>query len=163
MDESNAIQAAEAVDSVQMYIKDRVEQYAGWYDRKSGPLKQRYLNIKAITVLSGTLVPVLVNASFPYASYFATVLSLVVVILVGWDSVFQYGKQWKNYRSTEQFLRQEIILFQNQVGMYAEMDEKTAFRVFVERIENAIAQENAVTLDTLSRDLTAGKAESAKT
>jgi len=93
-----------------------VEQYAQWYDKKCGPLKKRSLNIKAITVIGGILVPVLVNMSWEYANYTATIVSILVVILVSWDGVFQYGKQWKNYWSTEQFLRQEVILFKNRVG-----------------------------------------------
>ena len=44
-------------------------------------------------------------------------------------NVFQYGKQWKNYRSTEQFLRQETILFKHHVGFYAEFDNDRAFRM----------------------------------
>ena len=109
-------------EAVQDYIEKRVEQYASWYDKKCGPIKNRYLNIKAATVIGGALVPVLVNANFDFlgtgfdvARIAATLLSLIVVILVSWDSVFQYGKQWKNYRSSEQFLRQEAILFNSSL------------------------------------------------
>ena len=146
------------------YLTNRVEQYASWYDKKCGPLKQRYLYIKAVTVIGGALVPVLVNTNFDFittrldiAKVAATILSLTLVILVSWDSVFQYGKQWKNYRSTEQFLRQEAIYFKHRTGFYAKLDEMNAFRIFVERIENAIAQENAVTLDTLTRESNVGR------
>jgi hypothetical protein len=145
------------------YITNRVEQYAGWYDSKCSHLKNRYLNIKALAVIGGSLVPVLVNVDLPFifgldpAKLLATILSLMVVIFVSAESVFQYGKQWKNYRSTEQFLRQETIYFKNKVGFYSEMEESHAFKIYVERIENAIAQENSVTLDTLTRDSNSGK------
>ncbi len=142
------------------YMASRVEQYAGWYDKKSSPIKTRYLYLKAFTVIGGALVPVLVNLPGPYASAAATILSLMVVILVSWDSVFQYGKQWKNYRSTEQFLRQETIMFKHRAGFYAALDDTKAFRIYVERCENAIAQENAVTLDTLTRDSHQGQSGS---
>jgi len=145
---------------MEQYILQRVEQYAGWYDRKSGPIKTRYLYLKAFTVIGGALVPVLVNISSPFASAAATIVSLMVVILVSWDSVFQYGKQWKNYRSTEQFLRQETILFKHRAGFYAPLSDAKAFRIFVERVEGAIAQENAVTLDTLTRESHSGQSGS---
>lgn len=155
---------AVAVPETDDYITKRVEQYASWYDRKCGPLKQQHLRIKAVTVIGGSLVPVLVNANFDFlrlgfdlAKVGATLLSLLVVILVSWDSVFQYGKQWKNYRSTEQFLRQEAYLFKYRAGFYAEMDEAKAFKIFVERVEGAISQENSVTLDTLTREANAGR------
>jgi hypothetical protein len=142
---------------VDKYIQERVEQYAGWYDRKAGPLKTRYLYLRALIVIGGALVPVLVNINAIYAAPAATIVSLMVVILVSWDTVFQYGKQWKNYRSTEQFLRQEAVLFQYRVGFYAPLDDERAFQIFVERVENAIAQENAVTLDTLTRESQGGQ------
>jgi len=151
-------------DFMEDYLANRVEQYASWYDKKCGPLKQRYLVIKAVTVIGGALVPVLVNSNFDFimtqldlAKIAATILSLTIVILVSWDSVFQYGKQWKNYRSTEQFLRQEAIYFKHRTGFYAKLDEAYAFRIFIERVENAIAQENAVTLDTLTRESNVGR------
>jgi|SRR3990172_1522039 len=144
----------------QEYISNRIEQYAGWYDRKSSKLKNQYLRVKAITVVGGALVPVLVNMGWQYASIVATIVSLMVVILVSWDSVFQYGKQWRNYRSTEQFLREELIYYQNRVSFYAQLDDVAAFKTLVERVETAIAQENAVTLDTLTRDLEKSKGAS---
>ena len=118
----------------EQYMTDRIEQYAGWYDKKSGPIKTRYLYLKAFTVIGGSLVPVLVNLPGPYTSAAATIVSLMVVILVSWDSVFQYGKQWKNYRSTEQFLRQESIMFKHRAGFYATLDNAKAFRIFDESI-----------------------------
>lgn len=145
---------------VEEYMMQRVEQYAGWYDKKSAPIKTRFLYIRALIVIGGALVPVLVNVTWRYASAAATVVSLMVVILVSWDSVFQYGKQWKNYRSTEQFLRQEAVLYKHRAGFYSALDDARAFRIFVERVENAIAQENAVTLDTLTRESHAGQSAS---
>jgi hypothetical protein len=165
MDSARPAPAAAVIpQGAEDYVAKRVEQYAGWYDKKCGPLKQQHLRIKAVTVIGGALVPVLVNANFDFlrlgvdvAKVGATLLSLLVVILVSWDSVFQYGKQWKNYRSTEQFLRQEAYLFKYRAGFYAEMDEAKAFKIFVERVEGAIAQENSVTLDTLTREGNGGR------
>lgn len=160
----NPAVAAEIPSYIQEYIDNRVEQYASWYDRKSGPIKSRFLYIKAVTVIGGALVPVLVNSNFDFlnvgfdvAKMAATLLSLIVVVLVSWDSVFQYGKQWKNYRSTEQFLRQEVVLFKYRTNFYSGLDDSKAFQIFIERVENAIAQENAVTLDTLTRDSNVGR------
>jgi hypothetical protein len=153
-------EATTSQDPVQDYVQNRVEQYASWYDRKASQLKKNYLRIKAITVIGGAMVPVLVNLTIPYIAVVSTIVSLLVVILVSWDSVFQYGKQWRNYRSTEQFLRQELHYFQNKAVYYAKIDDsEERFKIFVERVETAIAQENAVTLDTLTRDTTKGQSE----
>jgi hypothetical protein len=76
-----AAPAALDASLVDDYLANRVEQYAGWYDRKSGPIKTRFLYLRALIVIGGALVPVLVNVKFPYASAAATVVSLMVVIL----------------------------------------------------------------------------------
>jgi len=38
-------------------------------------------------------------------------------------------------------------MFQNKVSLYSDLDDEIAKRLLIERVENAIAQENAVTLD----------------
>jgi len=48
-------------DDTETYLANRVEQYANWYDKKCGPLKQRFLYIKAVTVIGGALVPVVIT------------------------------------------------------------------------------------------------------
>jgi hypothetical protein len=58
--------------------------------------------------------------------------------------------QWKNYRSTEQFLGHEQFEFLARVGKYENLEEDKAFKLFVERIENAISSENAATLNVMA-------------
>ena len=55
-----------------------------------------------------------------------------------------------NYRSTEQYLRREYFQFTSREGVYANEDESSAFRVFVERVEAKIETENASTLQVLT-------------
>ncbi|MBO0791807.1 MAG: DUF4231 domain-containing protein [Ktedonobacteraceae bacterium] len=133
------------------YIKNRIEQYKGWYDKKAVSMKTLYLRMKAVIVIGGALVPILVNIPLPYINIAATIVSALVLGLIALDSVFHYGEQWRNYRSTEQFLGQEVIFFKHRIGPYSDLDESTAFRTLVKRVEEAIEQENAVTLDVLTR------------
>ena len=68
-------------------------------------------------------------------------MSLLVVVSVSMESVYHYREQWKNYRSTEQLLGHEQFEFLARVGPYEGLEEDKedkAFRLFVERIENAI-------------------------
>ena len=39
----------------------------------------------------------------------------------------------------------------HRIGEYSDVDDQAAFKLFVSRIETAIAEENAVTLNVLSR------------
>ena len=143
------------------YIINRVDQYIGWYDKKSGALKRTYLRYRAAAVVGGALIPVITNIeALPYKDYIVSLLGLAVVILVSLDSVFHWGDQWKNYRSTEQVLGREKVLFRTGVGPYLKLNEEEAFRKLVERCEEAIAVENTATLNVLSIQQSGGSTES---
>lgn len=143
--------------SPQRYIEERVEQYQKWYDGKAVGMKSRYLRMRSFSVVGGGLVPVLINVPWqtellgvPVIQLVVTVVSLLVVVAVSLESVFHYREQWKNYRSTEQLLGHEKFLFRSRVGRYKGMNDDDAFRLFVERVEEAIAIENAATLNVMT-------------
>lgn len=139
------------------YITDRLEQYQSWYDKKAVSSKARYQKMRAFSVVGGGLVPVLINvpwtgtlAGIPIIQVVVTVISLLVVIVVSLESVFHYREQWKNYRSTEQFLGHEKFLFNTRVGRYEGLNDAEAFKLLVQRVEESIAAENAATLNVMT-------------
>jgi len=140
------------------YIETRVKQYQGWYDHKAVTMKNRYLRMRAFTVIAGGVVPVLVNVEssinnlvhYPITKALITIVSLLVVVTVSLESVFHYREQWKNYRSTEQLLGHEQFEFLAKVGPYRDVPPERAFQLFVERIEDAISSENAATLNVMT-------------
>jgi hypothetical protein len=140
----------------EQYITERLEQYQGWYDKKSVAMKSKYLRMKAASVVGGSLVPVLVNVPYakingiPVIQILVTIISLGVVVSLSLESVFHYREQWKNYRSTEQLLGHEKFLFRTRVGRYHGISDEDAFRLLVERVEDAVASENAATLNTMT-------------
>jgi hypothetical protein len=140
------------------YIETRVKQYQDWYDRKAVLSKSRYLRMRALTVIAGGIVPVFINIQssindligYPVMRAVVTVISLFVVVAVSLESVFHYGEQWKNYRSTEQRLGHEQIEFLAKIGAYKGLSQDNAFELFVERVEDAISSENAATLSVMA-------------
>lgn len=66
------------------------------------------------------------------------------------ESVLHYREQWKNYRPTEQLLGHETIAFRAGIGIYRGLDLEGAFKLFVERVEDAIRSENAATLNVMT-------------
>jgi hypothetical protein len=139
------------------YLEERVKQYQDWYDRKAVIAKSRFLSMKAFSVLGGAVVPALANiqvdlkiGSYPVMTLLVTVISLSVVVLVSLESVFHYREQWKNYRSTEQMLGHEVFRFRTRIAPYANLEEGAAFRLLVERVEEAIANENTATLNVMT-------------
>jgi Protein of unknown function (DUF4231) len=144
--------------SLDEYVESRVNQYRSWYDRKAISCKNRYLWMRAFTVIAGGVVPVLVNVEdrvngllgYHITKVVVTIVSLLVVVTVSLESVFHYREQWKNYRSTEQMLGREQFELLARVGVYKALPLDGAFQLFVERIEAAISSENAATLNVMA-------------
>ena len=133
------------------YIEQRTKQYQSWYDKKAVTAKSTYLRMRTATVLGGVLVPVLVNSPFHGKDIVASIISLAVASCVALESVYHYREQWKNYRSTEQFLGREQVLFLTGEGPYKQFkSSQEAFIYFVERCEGAIEAENASTLNVMA-------------
>ncbi len=139
------------------YLETRVKQYKSWYDRKAVIAKSRYLWMRAFTVVAGGCVPVLINLDisweidgYPVLKAFVTLVSLLVVVAVSLESVFHYREQWKNYRSTEQVLGHEEMRYRARIGLYSNLGDDHALRLFVERVEDAISAENTATLNVMT-------------
>jgi hypothetical protein len=147
--------------SQEEYIDERLNQFREWYDKKATQAKKIYQRMRAITVGGGAIVPVLINLPFSGIELVATTISLIVVVFVSLESVFHFREQWKNYRATEQLLAKEYFNFVTAEGPYREQAEKEAFLNFVNRVENAIASENASTLNVMTT-LSEQKAETPK-
>lgn len=139
------------------FISERVRQYQTWYDKKAVWAKKRFLFMRGFSVVGGSVVPVLINVpndvllfGVPVLKALVTLTSLLVVIAVSLESVLHYREQWKNYRSTEQLLGHETVAFTNKIGVYSDRAPDDAFRLFVERVEDAIRSENAATLNIMT-------------
>ena len=132
------------------YVEERLNSEMSYYNKSATQAKQRYLQMRAITVVGGALVPVLVNVNLPYISILTTALSLVVVLFVSLETVYRYREQWTNYRTAEQNMRNEYFVFTSKSGVYAGLDEPSAFTLFVNRIEQAIEAESISTLRVMT-------------
>ena len=136
--------------SPEEYIDERLNQFREWYDKKATDEKKLYLRMRAVTVVGGAIVPVLINLPIKNIDIAATIISLLVVVFISLESVFHFREQWKNYRATEQLLAKEYFNFVTAEGPYRKLEEKEAFLTFVERVENAIESENASTLNVMT-------------
>jgi hypothetical protein len=136
--------------TIEQYFSDRVQQYEQWYDGKASRMKKWYLRMTGTAVVAGALVPVLVNLEFDYATAITTILSITVVVIVSLESVLHFKEQWTNYRSAHQFLGNEMAYFGTRSGPYSDLEPEEANRLFVNRVEGAIAAANASTLKIMT-------------
>ena len=145
---------------VKNYLENRVDQYITWYDQKALKTKRNYLQARVVAAVGAVIVPIFANTGLQFtiltvtldvSRLAVTIVSFTVAILIALEGVLHYREQWQNYRSTEQFLQTQRTLFENRVGDYSELDDIAAFKELVARVEGAIAEENAVTLNVLAR------------
>jgi hypothetical protein len=146
--------------NIDSYVKDRLDQYRGWYDKKAVIMKKRYLRGKIWSAVSAVLVPIITNLPLTFviddttingSKILGTILATLVALLIALEGVLHYREQWKNYRTTEQYLTAQKNLFANNVGDYADLSDEDAFRLLVRRVETAITEENAITLNVLTK------------
>nr|WP_255251975.1 DUF4231 domain-containing protein [Nitrosomonas ureae] len=118
------------------YVEQRAKQYQVWYPQRSRLSESHLLRMRTAIVLGGVIVSVIVNSALPAKEMLASIISLIVVACAALESVYHYREQWKNYRSTEQFLGREQVFFLTGEGGYKEFKSAQAvFIYFVERCE----------------------------
>ena len=147
-------------EKVQSYIQDRIDQYCNWYDAKAIKSKAKYQNGRMLSAISAVLIPVITNidlsatisdVQIDFGDVIVSVLGVTVALLVALEGVFHHREQWQNSRSTAEYLKTQKVLFEHKAEDYEGLDEDKAFTQLVNRIEKAIAEENAVTLNVLTR------------
>ncbi len=145
-----------------------MNQYLDWYDRKAVRMKRLYIRERIVAATGAVLVPVISTLSWPltvldhtidFARVAAAVISLGVALAIALEGVLHHREQWTNYRTTEQYIRAQKWLYETRVGEYAGLSDDEAFRRLVLNIEQAIKNENEVTLNVLARS--EGRATSA--
>ncbi len=120
---------------------DRIEEQLAWYDRKAGISQRRFKLLKAATIVSAALIPVLTTAAGPYALKIAAGLGVLIAVVEGLQQMNQYLANWLSYRSTAEALKHEKFLYLGKAGPYA--NSAIAAPLLAERVEAVTSQENA--------------------
>jgi hypothetical protein len=142
------------------YVRNRAAQYAGWYDKKAIKAKRQFLWSRTIIALGAILTPFLATHDFSVSAFglefdlsrtLSGLIGISIASLVALEGIFKFQDQWKNYRTTEQYIITHIFMFGHGVGEYDGIDCNDGFKKFVQNIEVAIKSENEVTLNVLTR------------
>ncbi|HEY1594728.1 MAG TPA: DUF4231 domain-containing protein [Thermoleophilaceae bacterium] len=118
----------------------RLEDQIKWYGHKSAYSQQRYKAIKVGQIVVAALVPVLAAVGGA-PRWTLGALGAIVVILEGFQQLFQYQQNWIAYRSTCESLKHEKYLFVADAGPYARARNKDA--LLAERVEGLVSRETA--------------------
>jgi hypothetical protein len=147
-------------DRIKAYIDSRLAGYIGYYDKTARRMKRRHLQTRSAAAVGAVLIPVVSNLawepviagiSIHVATVGASLIGVVVALILALEGVFHFKDQWQNFRGTEQYLLSQRCRFENRVDDYQALSDLDAFKLFVSRVENAILDENNVTLNVLGR------------
>ncbi len=118
---------------------DRLQDQIEWYDRKSGYNKKAFTYLKISTIAAAALVPVL--ASIGKIALATSGLGVLIVVLEGFQQVFQFQANWISYRSTSEALKHEKFLYLASAGSYS--GARDAHALLAERVEALVSQEQS--------------------
>ena len=123
-----------------------------WYDTRAIRYRHWFLGLEAALLILAAVTSVVTTIHLwgseevhNWLAYSPIVTSVAVVILAGILNLFSFQEHWLNYRATCERLRREARLFQARGDVYATARDPA--RVFAERAESIIANENASWLD----------------
>jgi hypothetical protein len=118
---------------------DHLQDQIQWYDRKSGQNQKAFKYLKISTIIAAALVPVFANASG--MRLLTAGLGVLIVVLEGFQQLYQFHSNWISYRSTCEALKHEKFLYLATAGPYGAAKDPHA--LLAERIESLVSQEHA--------------------
>lgn len=123
---------------------NRLNDQINWYDSKSQKYKKRYHWLTKISLCVSASIPFLINliADFPYMTLIISALSVISVILTGFESLNNYHDLWTKYRITCENLKREKIFYETKTGPYSNDATSQALEILVHRCEEYMGNEN---------------------
>lgn len=131
-----------ALDNDQTFA--RLEEQIRWYDQRSGRQRRSFYALKVVTIVVAAAIPLLavILADAYLNKVIASTVGALIVVIEGFQQLFQLQTNWLLYRSTCENLKHEKYLFLGNAGPYAAAQNPHA--LLAERIESLISQEHSV-------------------
>jgi len=117
----------------------RLEDQITWYDRKSTNSRNWHMRLKIGTLVCAAAIPF--SAAMGAQAYVGGGLGALVVVMEGFQQLFQFHTNWVSYRGTCESLKHEKYLFLALAGPYA--TAASPQRMLAERVEGTVSVENA--------------------
>lgn len=126
----------------------RLDTQIKWYSAKSRLNQRRFKSLKAVTIISAAIIPVLTTSGISHGAQIAAGLGVLIVIVEGLQQMNQYQSNWTSYRLTAEALKHENFLYLAKAGPYAAIPNPSI--ALAERIESLISQEESKWITTQS-------------
>ena len=131
------------------YLNARWLKYVEWWDSRASKAKWKYLALRSAVVIGGALIPALValrelklfaDADLVFAVG-SIVVSLVIAICAGLESLFGFGDIWREKRNAAEVIKCEGFSFLQLTGKYGFNTHVDAYKTFASNVEDLILSE----------------------
>jgi len=131
------------------YLKARWLKYVEWWDSRAAKAKWKYLSLRSAVVIGGAAIPALVafHELPPFAGFASVfsvasiVVSLVIAICAGLESLFGFGDIWREKRNAAEIIKSEGFSFLERIGKYQGKTHAEAYETFAASVEDLILGE----------------------
>ncbi len=129
------------------YFKVVLENQREWYSDKAGGQKRRHLFFAISVIILGAAISCLqvVEVAGTLVRYITAGLGAAVSVFRAMDTLLHPEETWQGYRKASESMKREYRLYLNNADAYTNApDEDAAYRLFVERVETVLAEEQQV-------------------
>jgi hypothetical protein len=126
------------------YFQTVLKNQREWYSKKAGRQKSWHLFYAIMVILLGAAISCLqvIETAEALIRYITAGLGAAVSIFRALDTLLHPGETWQGYRKASEGMKREYRLYTNNADAYAAApDEDAAYRLFVERVETVLAEE----------------------
>jgi hypothetical protein len=120
-------------------VTERLENQIKWYDDKSKYSQFCFKTLKIIEIVTAATIPFAAGNQWP--ATLIGLLGVIIIVIEGLQSLFQFHQNWMGYRSTCEYLKHEKHLFLASAGPYKDVTNSKI--LLAERIETLVSQEHA--------------------
>jgi len=124
------------------YFTDRLENQIDWYDMQSQRNQSLFKCLQLISILAAAAIPFLsgfITEASVYLKVITGMLGLLIAAITAVLGLYNFQKNWLQYRSTCESLKHEKFLFLTKAEPY---DNEMAFKLLVQRVEGILLGEN---------------------
>jgi hypothetical protein len=136
------LRTADVDEKTRGYLETRWAAQVQRATHNVGSNKRNYYTLRIPAVVCALVLPAVTNPTVDaeWMRWAAWVLSVVVAVATGLESVFRYGNRWRLYRKLLDSLRNEAWAFQMSLGPEYTADQSAAARTFITRCEEILAR-----------------------
>lgn len=128
--------------NMEEYIKNRVDDQISYFEKKSKCHKICYYLFAIISIISSIVAASIMNENCILASQ---ILSIIVALSIGVESLFSFKEKWIIYRNTAEMLKSEKVKFKTYKNVSDSEKE------FVNRIEEILSNSNSQWKETATK------------